>query len=248
MNISIRRPVHFDSFGRWLSGLEGIPVELALPHDMEEFFPSIDRLPELAEYVRGKGIVVHTVHAPQGRLSGNTFLSWSALVIRFSESVGASSVVFHPETVRKADRQGCHEIALDNIRALQRQTGLDVAIETFRSSNRVIRTDEIVKCRLPMVLDTSHLFQQHTFDVIRQYSRGIVAVHLSENRMDPNFGKPSNHMPVEEFGISVLETLRKAGWEGNITLEYLQHYHDRLIPDRERLESMFGGQGRAPHP
>lgn len=166
----------------------------------------------------------------------------------FSEKVGAASVVFHPETVRKADRQGCHGIALNNIRVLQRQTRLAVAIETFRSSNRVIRTDEIMSHKLPMVLDTSHLFQQHTLDVIRQYSHGIVAIHLSETRMDPSFGKPSNHMPAEGFGISVLESLRKAGWNGNVTLEYLQHYHDRLIPDREHLEQMFGNHRNRPHP
>ena len=51
MNFGIRRSVHFDDFDKWLLDLEGVPIELALPHDMEEFYPSIARLTDLADYV-----------------------------------------------------------------------------------------------------------------------------------------------------------------------------------------------------
>ena len=30
------------------------------------------------------------------------------------------------------------------------------------------------------------------------------------------------------------------GWDGTVTLEYLPDYHDRLIPDRQRLQELFG--------
>lgn len=56
MNFGIRRSVHFDDFDKWLLDLEGVPIELALPHDMEEFYPSIARLTDLADYVTDQGV------------------------------------------------------------------------------------------------------------------------------------------------------------------------------------------------
>ena len=241
MRFSIRRPVHFDDFDRWLSGLEGTPVELALPHDMQEFWSVVGRLNELKEYVHDNSILVSSVHAPHGRLSGNAFLSWAAPVMKLAQNVGASAVVFHPENhVAKARKPELQAVALSYIRTLQEAASVTAAIETFKSNSRLFTPQEIMEHNLPMVLDTSHVREQYTFDLIKEYSGSIAGVHLSESRIDPALSNNVlNHLPVEDFGFSVLRALKDVGWDGCVTLEYLPQYHDRLAPDRERLEEMF---------
>jgi hypothetical protein len=46
-------------------------------------------------------------------------------------------------------------------------------------------------------------------------------------------------MPVEGYGIDVLERLKAKGWSGTVTLEYLPEYHGQLLPDRTALEGLF---------
>ena len=198
----------------------------------------MDRLDALAAYINEKGVIVNTVHATQGRLRDGRFMSWALPTMKFAEKIGAAAVVFHPESVRKLDKPNLQVVALNNFKALQRLTSATVAVETFGNAKRIITPEEMIESDLPMVLDTSHLFQQRIFTVIEQYSRGIVAVHLSELRGEGKESLP--HLPVETYGFTVLQRLKEKGWNGTVTLEYLPDYHDRLIPDRARLEEMYG--------
>ena len=240
MRFSIRRGVNLQSFEESLAGLDGIPIELALPHRLDDFLPNMDHLDDLAAHVQGSGILVGSVHAPQGRLADEDVMQWAVPTIRFAEKVGAPVAVFHPESVPKLSKPSAQSIARRNVKRLQREASVTVAIETFGSAKRVLTPEEVIGLRLPLILDTSHLFVRRIFEVIEAYHAGIVGVHLSEMRYDDEAGHDLPHMPVASYGIEVLQTLRARGWDGNVTLEYLPQYHDRLIPDRTALEELFG--------
>jgi hypothetical protein len=241
MKFSIRRSVHFDDFSQWLSGLEKIPIELALPHDMQEFWSIVGRLDELKEYVRDNNMVVNSVHAPHGRLSANAFLSWALPVMRFSFRVSARFCVFHPENhVAKARKPDFQTTALSYIKTVQTKTSVPIAIETLTSDSRLFTPGEIVQYNLPMALNTSHTTEEQAIKLIEQYSGDIVDIRLSEDQIGPGFGKALPGVSAEGFGLSVIEALKVRKWSGSVTLEYLPENQDRLIPDRARLESMFG--------
>ena len=240
MRFSIRRGVNLQDFKESLADLDGIPIELALPHKLDEFLADMDHLDDLAAYVQDAGILVGSVHAPQGRLADEDFMRWAVPTIRFVEKTGAPVAVFHPESVPKLLKPSAQAIALRNVKRLQRETAVTVAIETFGSAKRVLTPEEVIERGLPLILDTSHLLVRRIFQVIETYHSGIVGVHLSEMRHDDAAGHDLPHMPVASYGIEVLQALRARGWDGNVTLEYLPQYHDRLIPDRQALEELFG--------
>jgi hypothetical protein len=230
MKFSIRRSVHFDDLSQWFGGSEKIPIELALPHDMQEFWSIIGRLDELKGFVRDKNIIVNSVHAPHGRLSANAFLSWALPVMRFSFRINARFCVFHPENhVAKAKKPDFQKNALAYIKTLQEKTHIPLAIETLTGNSRLFTPGEIVHYDLPMVLNASHITEQQAMELVEHYSGNIVDIRFSENTT-----------PAEGPGIAVLEALKSKRWDGSVTLEYLPENHDRLVPDRDRLKSMFG--------
>ncbi|OPY05865.1 MAG: hypothetical protein A4E61_00149 [Syntrophorhabdus sp. PtaB.Bin184] len=238
MKFSIRRDVSLTSYAHDLSGLEGTPIELALPYKLEDFLAGMAHLDDVAAYVRSAGIIVNSLHAAQGRLSDESFLSWALPTVQFAEMVEANVAVFHPESVPKLSKPSAQSIALRNVKRLQRETPTVVAMETFGNAKRVLTPEEIIEFKLPLVLDTSHLFVERIFQVIEAYSQGIVVLHLSELRGEGKESLP--HLPVESYGIEVLQALKARNWDGNVTLEYLPQFHDRLIPDRQALEEIFG--------
>ncbi len=248
MKFSIRRDVGLSNIQQDLSGLEGIPIELALPYKLEDFLAGMDRLDDLAAFVLSHNIIVNSVHAPQGRLSDEAFMSWALPTVQFAERVGAHVVVFHPESTAKTNRINLQVIALANLKRLKREASVTVAIETFGNAKRVLTPEEVIERGLPLILDTSHLFVPRIFETIQAYHSGIVGVHLSEMRYDDEAGHDLPHLPVESYGIEILQALRARGWDGNVTLEYLPQYHDHLIPDREVLEELFASQLDNPSP
>jgi len=239
MCLAIRKEVGFQTYQQDLAGLTGIPIELALPYKLEEYRKGSGNLGALAAFVNHAGIVCPSVHAPQGRLTDDGFFSWARDVVLFAEAVGARSVVFHPESVRKAERANLQLLAVRRVRELQRETAVRIAIETFGSAKRVLVPEEVGERGLWMVLDTSHVFQDRALDLIRRYHATIAGVHLSEMREDEATGEVRPHMPVEGFGFEVLHLLQEKGWHGTVTLEYLPDYHHRLLPDRQALEGLF---------
>ena len=240
MKFSIRRDVSLTNFSQDLYGLGSTPIELALPYKLDTFIATMAHLPSLESYILNpaNGIIVNTVHAPQGRLADDSFITWALPTVQFAESIGAEVVVFHPESVPKLSKPNAQGIALENVKTLQNRTSVTVAIETFGNTKRIITTEEIIEFKLPMILDTSHLFQRRIFQIIEAYHAGIVGVHLSEMRADTD-GETRPHLPVESYGFTVLEKLKKKGWNGSVTLEYLYEYHDKLANDRQALQKMF---------
>lgn len=235
MKFGIRREVDFSKSDFQLSGLAGINIELALPYKMEMFLPVQELLPSCAAFTRDSGVVVRSVHAPQGRLTDPDFHSWALATTKFAESVGAEHIVFHPEESRLDARVNKQIIAMRNIRQLQRETSVIVAIETFGSKKRIFRPEEIGDEELPMCLDTSHLFIDRIYQLIEKYTPHISCIHLSEARDD------KQHQPVETYGFDILNRLKDKGWHGTVTLEYLFEHHERLIPDMLMLQERFGG-------
>jgi len=228
--------------------LDGVPIELALPYKLEDFLAGMDRLDDLTAFVLSHNIIVNSVHAPQGRLSDEAFMSWARSTVQFAERVGAHVVVFHPESTAKTNRINLQVIALANLKRLKREASVTVAVETFGNAKRIITPEETIDFKLPMVLDTSHLFVPRIFQVIEAYHSRIVGVHLSEMRYDDTAGHDLPHLPVESYGIEVLEALGAKDWSGNVTLEYLPQFHDQLIPDRAVLEELFASQLDNPSP
>ncbi|OPY00287.1 MAG: hypothetical protein A4E60_02376 [Syntrophorhabdus sp. PtaB.Bin047] len=175
-------------------------------------------------------------------------MSWALPTVQFAQKVGASVAVFHPESVPKLSKPSAQTMALGNLRRLKRETDIVVAIETFGNAKRVLTPEETIEIKLPMVLDTSHLFVPRIFEIIHAYHSGIVSLHLSEMRYDDAAGHDLPHLPVASYGIEVLEALRAKDWSGNVTLEYLPQFHDQLIPDRAVLEELFASQLDNPSP
>ncbi len=239
MHFSIRREAHFETYAQDLNGLAGVPIELALPYKLEEYLKGAGELSGLAAFINQKGIGCPSVHGPQGRLTDDSFLSWARETVRFAEAVNAGSVVFHPENVRVLERSNLQLLAVRNIRQLQRDTAVRIAVETFGGPKRVLTPEEVGEREIWMVLDTSHVTEERIFALIDRYHAGIAGVHLSEMREDKTTGEARPHMPVEGYGIDVLERLRAKGWSGTVTLEYLPEYHAQLLPDRTALEELF---------
>jgi sugar phosphate isomerase/epimerase len=239
MNFAIRREANFETYEQDLQGLQVVPIELALPYQLKYYLQNRGKLEALTAFVKDAGINCPSVHAPQGRLTDDGFMSWAGETVQFAESVGAGVVVFHPENTRKDERTNLQLIALRNIRELQRGTAVRIALETFGGDKRLLWPEEIGEKKLWMVLDTSHLDQDRAVDLIGRYHGTIAAVHLSEMRLDEKTGEKRPHMPVEGFGFDVLRLLKEKGWHGVVTLEYLPDYHDQLLPDRQALEGLF---------
>ncbi len=235
MNFAIRQEVSFDKPDFQLSGLSGINIELALPYKLEMFLPVQELLPSCAAFTRDSGVVVQSVHAPQGRLTDPDFHSWALAATKFAESVAAKYIVFHPEEARQDMRVNRQILAMRHIRRLQRETSVTVCIESFGSKKRIFRPEEICDEGLQLCLDTSHLFVDRTMQLIDKCLENIAYLHLSEAR-DGN-----QHMPVQGIGFEILDKLQDKGWNGLVVLEYLFEYHDRLIPDMVMLTERYGG-------
>lgn len=239
MRFGIRQEIDLADFSKYLDPLQGIPIELALPHRIEDYFKSRRILDDLERYIRQKGVVCQSIHAPQGRISDEYFMSWAEEVVLFAEMVGAEIVVFHPEQCRPAMKANCQSMALVRIRKLQEQTSVTIGIETFGGERRIFRPLEIIEFQLPMVLDVSHVTEEESRELIKRSLKSIVAIHLSAIGIDPQTGEDGHHLPVNDFCIEILNSLNRAAWKGPVTLEYLPWHHDKLLKDRELLEKRY---------
>jgi sugar phosphate isomerase/epimerase len=206
------------------------PVELALPHKMDDYHLIEPCLDEMADRINGQGARCVAAHAPQGRLGDDTFEVWGEKTVRFAEEVGAHIVVFHPHRVPQASRPGEQPQVVRQLRRLQRDTGLTVTVEAFGSRRVVLSPEEICQMGIPLTLDTSHLFHERSLQIIGQHARNIAHVHLSEAR------DGGVHLPIRQAGLEILEHLRRYGWHGAVCLEYLWEYRDEALQDCRLLQ------------
>lgn len=245
MKFSIRREVDFNNIEGRLSELQGVPIELALPYRVNDYLEQRAKMPELERFIKDNKIIVHSVHATQGHLTDKNFMDWAGETVKLAEKVGASVVVFHPESKAMDMRLNYQVIALQSIKRLQRECAVIIAIETFGNKKRVLTPEEIIEKKLPMVLDTSHLYKDRIIQVIEKYHKGIVNVHLSAVAPDPEHperpGEETQHQPIgrDSFCFHVVERLQQLGWDGIVTLEYMPWHHSKLIEDRQMLDEIF---------
>jgi hypothetical protein len=246
MRFCIRQQISYANSDGRLQKLQGVPIELALPPDLDEFLKGKDRLADVAAQVKAYQVPVYSVHAPDGHLADDTFLDWAGRVVQLAESVNAGIMVLHPEPL-PAGRAG--DTVLENIRHLQDRmqdrTRVTIAMETFWDTERVLTPDAIMNNQIPMVLDTSRLPKSEIIWAIETYHTHIVNIHLSAVTRDRGLkGLARQHQPIDRDGfcMDILDRLQELAWYNVVTLEYMPWLHGKVLEDRKLLERIYGPQ------
>jgi hypothetical protein len=244
MRFCIRQQITYANSDGRLRKLQGVPIELALPPELDEFLKGKERLADVAAQVKAYKVPVYSVHAPDGHLADGTFLDWAGRVVQIAESVGAGIMVLHPEPV-PSGRVGDQQAVLENIRHLQDRTKVTIAMETFWDTARALTPDAIMEHQIPMVLDTSRLPKSEITWAIEAYHTNIVNIHLSAVTHDRGLkGIARQHQPVDRDGfcMDILDRLQELGWYNVVTLEYMPWLHSKVLEDRKLLERIYGPQ------
>ncbi len=206
------------------------PIELALPWLYRKYWLSVEgRISEIIDFFVHSQVRVLTLHATQGRITEEDFLSWGSLTVEIARALGVKNITVHPNKLNRKKKEKSQEKVEDFIRRME--GGEMFSIETFTSKKRVFTPEEVINWSLPMTLDTSHIHSdRRVFDIIDNYSSKIRAVHLS--------GRDGGHqhLPVDGFCLEVVESLANRNWSGPVILEYLPQYHDRLAKDVKKVE------------
>jgi sugar phosphate isomerase/epimerase len=247
MYFCIRRQISFSNSDDRLSKLQGVPIELAFPQDLDEFLRGKDRLADVEQQVKAYQVPVYSVHAPDGHLADGNFFDWAGKAVQFAEGVGAGIMVLHPEPVGQEPGALDYASVVENIRHLQERTGVTIAMETFWDTKRVLTPDQIMNEGLPMVLDTSLLPKPEITWVIESYHTDIVNLHLSAVTRDHLLkGIAYQNQPVDRdsFCLDLLDRLQELDWQGVVTLEYMPWLHTKVLEDRRLLDQIYG-PGRA---
>lgn len=242
MRFCIRREVDFSTIEERLRKVQGIPIELAFPRDLDSFLERRHKLLDVRRSLRRFSIPVRSVHAPHGALAGRDFPTWASVIVGFAESVGAEIVVFHPETMTHEKGPGDVATALENIKQVQAKTKVLVALETLREKDRVLTPDEIMEKQLPMVIDTSLIPKSEITWIMESYHTHVSNIHLSavsagvEQQACARQFRPVDSDP---FCLDVLDRLHELGWNGLVTLEYLPWLSSKSMEDRLLLERIY---------
>ena len=247
MYFCIRRQIEYANSDERLSKLQGVPIELALPEDLDAFLKDKDRLQDIERQVKDHQVPVYSVHGPDGHLADADFIDWAGKVVQFAEAVGSGIAVFHPEAVGPDSGDLDHLSVVENIRHLQERTRVVIAVETLWNSKRVLTPDLIMKESLPMVLDTSNLPKPEITWVLESYHTHIVNLHLSAVTRERGLkGVAKKFQPVERdnFCLDLLDRLQELEWNGVVTLEYMPWLHAKVLEDRDLLDRIYG-MGRA---
>jgi len=208
--------VHFRSIG--------FPIELALPWKYKELWlPMEDRIDEVVDFFRGRDIEILSLHATQGRITEESFLSWGSKTLQVARKLGVRDVTIHPNRVQNQKLSSQEQVR----RMIRRMGGEGVfSIETFVGKHRVFSPHDLVEQRLPMTLDVAHLHDRSLVrEILRENHSNIRTLHLSA------VGKNEHHLPIDDFCIEVVDRLVKQRWSGNVILEYLPWHHYRVRDD-----------------
>jgi hypothetical protein len=245
MRFCIRQTITFADSDSKLRKLQGVPIELAFPQDMDEFNAGKDLMQDVVHQVKEYRVPVHSVHAPDGHLSDEGFGDWAGRIVQTAEAIGAPIVVLHPEPAPKGIAAPDHQGVIDNIQHLQDRTRITIAMETFWDMPRVLMPDEIMQNQMPMVLDTSRMPKSEITWVIESYHTHIVNLHLSSVIRDKGLkGIARQHQPIDRDGfcMDLLDRLQELKWTGLVTLEYMPWLHAKVLEDRKLLEQIYGPQ------
>ena len=209
-----------------------VPVEVALPYYWDIYEPIRGHLSEIAEKIKFYHAEALSIHAVQAPITDEKFKIWGKEMADFAKLLGVKTVTLHPNNVNKDNV--VQEKALENLKyfADLYKEQIIFCIETFEGSRRVFTPDEIVKFNLSMTLDTAHIRNEKTiWSLLEGYKQNIKNVHLSAK--DGN----KQHLPIDAFCREVLSYLIETKWDGNVILEYLFEFHERMLDDLRSLES-----------
>ena len=230
--------VGFNTMDELASHFDGVdfPVELALPYEVGKFLTIADRMQEVRDFLRNRGVEVLSVHAAQGNLLLDAYDRWAEPAMWLADELGAKSVTFHPNRNR-SERHKAQGTARAHLAELQRGAKALAAVETFGGKQRVFYPEEIVDLGLPMVLDTAHLHDDdRILDLIRRHHQTIPTVHLSAR------GEDEHHLPIDGFCLKVVGLLKDLNWNGGVILEYLPWHHYRARSDLALLQAYLDGK------
>ncbi len=247
MRFCVRREIGLTNSEERLSRFKNIPIEIALPPDLDDFLENRHRLSDVRLYVDRFNIPVRSVHAPHGDLAGQRFRDWAEEVVGLAVALGAETAVFHPEARPGDIRSGDRSAAIENIKFLQDQAQVTVAVETFWGEDIVLTPDEIMTHRLPMVLDTSRIPKPAITWIMESYHTHVRNVHLSAVTPigeHPAAARQFRPIDNDPFCMDVLDRLHELGWNGVVTLEYLPWLSSKSVEDRSLLEQIYPGDDR----
>ena len=209
------------------------PVEVALPYYWDIYESVRGHLAEIAEKIKSYNATVIGIHAVQASITDEKFKTWGNEIADFAKTLGVRTITLHPNNVNKDE--GVQKKALENLEYFTRLYNGEVVfcIETFEGKRRVFTPDETVAFNLPMTLDTSHILDEKTiWRLIKEYKQNIKNVHLSAKEGN------KQHLPIDTFCKDVVSYLIESKWDGNVVLEYLFEFHDRMLNDLKLLEAM----------
>jgi hypothetical protein len=84
-----------------------------------------------------------------------------------------------------------------------------------------------------MTLDTSHIMDNRKiWSLLKNYKENILNIHLSPRE------DSKQHLPIDNFCKEVVCYLIESNWNGNVILEYLFEFHDKLLSDLKLLREM----------
>jgi len=208
------------------------PVEVALPYYWDIYEPVRIHLAEVAGKIKFYGTTVLSIHAVQAPITDEKFKIWGKEIADFAKALKVRIVTLHPNNVNK--NESTQKKALENLGYFASLYNNEVVfcIETFEGKRRVFTPDETVAFNLPMTLDTSHISDEKTiWRLLKDYRQNIKNVHLSAKEGS------KQHLPIDMFCKEVVNYLVENKWDGNVILEYLFEFHDRMLSDLESLKS-----------
>ena len=206
---------------------------MALPYYWDIYEPIRGHLAEIAEKIKSYKATVIGIHAVQAPITNEKFKIWGKEIADFAKALRVRTVTLHPNNINKDE--GAQKKALEN---LEYFTGLYndevvFCIETFEGKRRVFTPDEAVASNLPITLDTSHILDEKTiWRLLNGYKQNIKNVHLSAKEVN------KQHLPIDAFCKEIVSYLIASKWDGNVVLEYLFEFHDRMLNDLELLKAM----------
>ena len=207
------------------------PVEVALPYYWNIYEPVRLHLEEIAKKIKSYGTNVLSIHAVQAPLTDERCIIWGKEIADFAQKLEAHTVTLHPNNSNKDEK--IQKEALNNLKYLTDlyKDKIIFCIETFEGKRRIFTPDETVAFRLPMTLDTSHIRDnEKIWSLLKNYKENIFNIHLSGRE------EKKQHLPIDNFCKEIVKYLIDHRWQGNVILEYLLEFHNRMVHDLELLK------------
>lgn len=214
------------------------PIELALPWKYRDLWLPVEgKVNQIIDFLKEKDIAILSIHAPQGKITEDSFLRWGQLTIEIAQSLGVDNITIHPNNVK--GQKAWHQEK--TLRYIKRLGGDNIfSIETFGGKTRVFSPAELVRRKIPMTLDTAHIRdRREVMNIVINNQHNIKTVHLS------SIDKDEHHLPIDDFCLKAVDKLIELKWSGNIILEYLPWHHYRIREDLRALSDYIASGGSA---